>query len=91
VIKRFDLVRQREADGTIDHVLEFFLVGPDGRALLQYLGDKADPERVASDIARAATAGTVAASDSTPGYAKRTAMPVMLRRSRVRLLRGADM
>jgi hypothetical protein len=29
------------------------------------LGDKADPERVASDIERAATAGTVAASDSS--------------------------
>jgi cytochrome oxidase Cu insertion factor (SCO1/SenC/PrrC family) len=65
VMKRFDLVRQREADGTIDHVLEFFLVGPDGRALLQYLGDKADPERLVSDIERAAAAGTVAASDSS--------------------------
>jgi hypothetical protein len=71
-------------------VLEFFLVGPDGRALLQYLGDKADPERVASDIERAATAGTVAANDSTSGYAKRTPMPVMLRRSGMSHLHGAD-
>jgi protein SCO1 len=90
VMKRFDMVRQREADGTIDHVLEFFLVGPDGRGLLQYLGDKADPERVVSDIERAATAGTVAASESIPGYAKRTPMPVMLRRSGMSHLHGAD-
>jgi cytochrome oxidase Cu insertion factor (SCO1/SenC/PrrC family) len=90
VMKRFDLLCQREADGTIDHLLEFFLVGPDGRVLLQYLGDKADPERVASGIERAVTAGTGAASDSTLGYAKRIPVPVMLRRSGARHLHGAD-
>ena len=50
---RFDLIRHREADGTVDHVLEFFLVDPKGRALLQYLGQEAEPQRVASDLERA--------------------------------------
>jgi hypothetical protein len=27
---RFKLIRQREPDGTVDQVLEFFLVGADG-------------------------------------------------------------
>jgi hypothetical protein len=59
---RFKLVRQREADGTVDHVLEFFLVGADGHPLLECIGDEPDPERVASDMRRAAAGGTVTAS-----------------------------
>jgi cytochrome oxidase Cu insertion factor (SCO1/SenC/PrrC family) len=42
----FQLIRHRQAERTVDHVLEFFLVGADGRALLEYLGEKADPERL---------------------------------------------
>lgn len=63
VMARFDLIRQREADGTVDHVLEFFLVDPNGRALLQYMGEKAEPDRVASDVERAAAHEPVAARD----------------------------
>jgi hypothetical protein len=55
VMARFRLVRQREADATVDHVLEFFEVGPDGRELLQDNGNTADGDQVASDIERAAT------------------------------------
>ena len=51
---RFNVIRQREPDGTVDHVLEFFLVDANGNALLQYLGQKADPGRVASDVERTA-------------------------------------
>src|SRR5271156_4970519 len=54
VMARFKLIRQHEADGTVDHVLEFFLVGAKGQPVLQYLGDRAAPERVASDVKRAA-------------------------------------
>lgn len=60
---RFKLIRQREADGTVDHVLEFFLVDANGDALLQYMGEKADPQRVASDVERAATGKPLAAGD----------------------------
>ncbi|HUO03595.1 MAG TPA: SCO family protein [Candidatus Binataceae bacterium] len=54
VMSRFNLIRQHDSDGTIDHVLEFFLVDDKGRALLQYKGEKADPDRVASDVERVA-------------------------------------
>jgi cytochrome oxidase Cu insertion factor (SCO1/SenC/PrrC family) len=43
------LIRQREADGTVDHILEFFLVDANGHALFQYRGEKVEPEQVAKD------------------------------------------
>ena len=54
VMSRFKLARERESDGSVGHVLEFFLVTADGHAVAQYLGDKADPQRVARDLERAA-------------------------------------
>ncbi len=63
VMAHFALIRHREADGTVDHVLEFFLVDPNGRALLQYLGEEADPKRVASDLEQAAARKPVTAGD----------------------------
>jgi len=65
VMSHFNLIRQRESDGTVDHVLEFFLVGPDGRALLEYMGEKADPARVADDVTDAASGKPVTAGDGT--------------------------
>jgi len=50
LMARFKLVRQREADGSVDHVLEFFLVGPDGRLRFQYLASEVQAERIATDI-----------------------------------------
>ena len=63
VMSRFKLVRQREADGTVDHVLEFFLVGPDGRQLYQYAASHAEPALVSSDIRQAARLGSASAGD----------------------------
>jgi protein SCO1/2 len=63
VMARFKLIRQREADGTVDHVLEFFLVGANGHALLQYIGEKAESEQVANDVERAAAGESVTAGD----------------------------
>jgi len=63
VLARFDMIRQHEADGTVDHVLEFFLVDANGKALLQYMGEKAEPARVASDVERAVANEPVAAGD----------------------------
>jgi len=65
VLARFELFRQREADGSVDHVLEFFLVDAKGRAVLQYMGEKAEPERVASDMERAAAGESLTAGDGT--------------------------
>jgi len=61
---RFNVIRQREPDGTVDHVLEFFLVDANGNALLQYLGQKADPGRVASDVERTVAREPVTGGDS---------------------------
>ena len=64
VMSKFKLVRQREADGTVDHVLEFFLVGPDGRQLYQYTASHAEPTTIAADIERETKIGTVSRVDS---------------------------
>jgi len=65
VMSQFKLVRQREADGTVDHVVEFFLVGPDGKQLYQYVASHANPATVASDIEQAARTGTVSSTDTS--------------------------
>jgi len=54
LMARFKLTRQHESDGSVDHVLEFFLVGPDGHLRFQYLASEVHSERIASDIERAA-------------------------------------
>jgi len=54
VMAHFKLVRQHESDGSVDHVLEFFLVGSDGRLRFQYLASEVHPERIAADIEQAA-------------------------------------
>jgi len=53
LMQRFKLVRQRGPDGSVDHVLEFFLVGPDGRLRFQYLASEVRSERIAADIEQA--------------------------------------
>jgi protein SCO1/2 len=50
LMAQFKLRRQREADGSVDHVLEYFLVGADGQPLLEYLADDMNPAKVASDL-----------------------------------------
>jgi cytochrome oxidase Cu insertion factor (SCO1/SenC/PrrC family) len=57
LMARFRLVRQHESDGSVDHVLEFFLVGPDGRLRFQYLASDVHSERIAADIEQAAGGG----------------------------------
>jgi cytochrome oxidase Cu insertion factor (SCO1/SenC/PrrC family) len=63
LMAQFNLLRQREADGSVDHVLEFFLVGPDGRQLYQYLGTRADPTAIARDVEQAVQTGRLANSE----------------------------
>jgi protein SCO1 len=65
VMAHFDLIRKHEADGTVDHVLEFFLVDANGKALLQYMGEKAEPDRVASDVEKAVDHEPVAQRDGS--------------------------
>jgi len=63
VMKQFNLVRQREDNGTVDHVLEFFLVGADGKQLYQYAASHADPATIAGDIEQALQTGTVSSRE----------------------------
>lgn len=57
VMARFKLQRQRESDGSVDHVLEFFLVGPDGHQLVQYLASDTNPNKIAGDVVAAEKGG----------------------------------
>jgi protein SCO1 len=52
LMDRFKLRRQREADGSVDHVLEFFVVGADGHILYQYLWDT-NSARIAGGLTEA--------------------------------------
>jgi protein SCO1 len=62
---RFKLIRQHESDGSVDHVLEMFLVAPDGHAVMQYMGDKISAERAVADLNAAAAGKAVSAGDSS--------------------------
>ncbi len=48
------LKRQREADGSVDHVLEFFLIRADGVAQKQYLANEVNAAKIAGDLHEAA-------------------------------------
>lgn len=50
LMAQFKLRRRHAADGSVDHVLEFFLVGADGQPLLQYLASDVNPAKVAGDL-----------------------------------------
>lgn len=50
VMTAFKVQRRIEPDGTIDHVIEFFLVGPDGHERRQYSPNEAAPDAVAKDV-----------------------------------------
>ena len=54
LMTRFKLVRQHEPDGSVDHVLEFFLVGSDGHLRLQYVAFDVNPLKIAGDVEQAA-------------------------------------
>jgi len=49
-LKNFKLVRQREEDGSVDHVIGVFLLGPDGRELREYNGEILKADSVLTDI-----------------------------------------
>ncbi|MGO9603626.1 MAG: SCO family protein [Candidatus Binataceae bacterium] len=49
----FNLKREREPDGSIEHLEDVILVGPDGRAIKEYKGDVLHPDSVLADIQKA--------------------------------------
>ena len=57
VLAGFEIRRQREADGSVTHSVESFLLGPDGRQLRQYNGLTVHPETVVADVEKALSHG----------------------------------
>jgi protein SCO1/2 len=57
VLKGFKLARQRESDGSIDHILDFFLIGPDGREKLIMDPNDVSAETVAAHLTQASQQG----------------------------------
>jgi protein SCO1 len=57
VLSNCKLIRQREADGTVDHIIGVFLLGPDGRELREYNGEILKADSVRADIDKAMNRG----------------------------------
>jgi len=58
LMRAFRLVRERENDGEIDHVLGYFLVGPDGHPKVEY-SQRIRPSTASRDVEEAATRNTL--------------------------------
>jgi protein SCO1 len=57
VLSNFKLIRQREPDGSVDHIIGVFLLGPDGRELREYNGEILKADSVTVDINKALAKG----------------------------------
>lgn len=50
VLARYNLRRAVQSNGLIDHVVEFFLLGPNGQQLRQYAATEVTPDTLAADV-----------------------------------------
>jgi protein SCO1 len=57
LMRAFRLRRSRDSDGEINHVLGYFLVGPDGHEMVDY-SQRVDPSKPARDAEEAGTTNT---------------------------------
>lgn len=64
LMSAFKLERVREADGSIDHVLAFFLVRGDGGLQSEYSPNHTRPEQIAEDLERFINHGTTKSLDA---------------------------
>jgi protein SCO1/2 len=67
VLKDFNLPRQREPDGVIDHILYFFLIGVDGHEVALYDPFRASPDAIAMAIKQALARGSLNQVDPATG------------------------
>jgi cytochrome oxidase Cu insertion factor (SCO1/SenC/PrrC family) len=58
LMQRFRLECSRNSDAEINHVLGYFLVGPDGHPIVEY-SQRVDPSKPARDAEEAATRDTL--------------------------------
>jgi len=56
VMNLLKLRREIEPDGSVAHVADMFLIGPDGHELREYSGSIAKPQDIAADLRKAASA-----------------------------------
>jgi protein SCO1 len=56
-LARFELVRQRESDGSVTHNVAAFLVGPDGREIRQYNALDVPIDTIVGDVNRSMERG----------------------------------
>jgi len=56
-LARFQLVRQRESDGSVTHNVAAFLIGPDGREIRQYDALDVSIDAIVSDVDRSMERG----------------------------------
>ena len=56
-LKNFKLIRQREEDGSVDHIIGVFLLGPNGHELREYNGEILKPASIEADINQALAKG----------------------------------
>jgi protein SCO1/2 len=57
VLKNFKLIRRRADDGSVDHIVGVFLLGPDGRELREYNGEIPNADSIEADINKATARG----------------------------------
>jgi protein SCO1 len=76
LMDQFKLKRKREPDGTVDHVLEFFLIGPNGNPLMQYLASDTNPMKIAADVQQVIDGGRLALERDRP-QKRRTALAAL--------------
>lgn len=50
VLANFKLKRIKEADGSVDHIIDFFMLSPDGREARVYNPDEIGPEAITADV-----------------------------------------
>jgi protein SCO1/2 len=58
LLREFPVGRSRDSHGEINHVLGYFLVGRDGREIVDY-SQRVDPSKVARDAEEAGTSNSV--------------------------------
>jgi protein SCO1 len=46
----FKVIREKEPDGSVTHIVSMFLVGPDGREIREYNGEIVKPANIVNDV-----------------------------------------
>jgi cytochrome oxidase Cu insertion factor (SCO1/SenC/PrrC family) len=53
------MFRQKDPDGSVGHLVDVLLVGPDGREVRDYDGQIVKPKEIVDDVRRALNEGNV--------------------------------